>query len=201
ISDGIVEINRVVREPGNRSKIAVSSNDSNIDPVGACVGQRGSRVRMVVDELSGERIDIVKYSDDMGEFVKNVLSPSKVSDVFINEEEKIAFVIVPDDQVSLAIGKDGHNAKLAARMTNWKIDIKSETQWAEEKMKELEEKKEEEEKAKVKTKKKIKKRKEKKVKRCKAILRSGKRCTNLAKPDSNYCGLPAHKKLDTKKEN
>lgn len=201
ISDGIVEINRVAREPGYRSKIAVSSNNESIDPVGACVGQKGSRVRMVVGELGGERVDIVKYSNDMAEYVRNALSPSKVSNVFLNEKEKKACVIVPDEQVSLAIGKDGHNARLAAKITNWKIDIKSESMWAEEKLKELEEKKEEEEKAKVKTKKKIKKGKEKKVKRCKAILKSGKRCTNLAKPDSKYCGLPAHKKLDNKKEN
>jgi len=190
ISDGIVEINRVAREPGHRSKIAVSSNNKSIDPVGACVGQRGSRVKMVVGELSGERVDIVKYSDDMAEYVRNALSPSKVSDVFINEEEKEAYVIVPDDQVSLAIGKDGHNARLAAKLTNWKIDIKSESMWAEEKLKELEEKKGKKEKI-----------KEKKAKRCKAILANGTRCTYKAKTGSDYCGLPAHKKLETKKEN
>jgi len=186
ISDGIVEINRVAREPGNRSKIAVSSNDKNVDPVGACVGQRGSRVIMVVNELSGERIDIVRYSEDMTEFIRNALSPSKVSDVFVKQEEHIASVIVPDDQVSLAIGKDGHNARLAAKITNWKIDIKSESMWAEEKIKEIE----------VKKKKKAKVKAKEKVKRCKAILKNGKRCRNKAKPDSDYCGIKSHKKLE-----
>lgn len=190
ISDGIVEINRIAREPGYRSKIAVSSNNESIDPVGACVGQKGFRVRMVVGELSGERVDIVKYSDDMTEYVRNALSPSKVSDVFINEEEKEACVIVPDEQVSLAIGKDGHNVRLAAKLTNWKIDIKSESIWAEEKLKELEEKKGKKEKI-----------KEEKAKRCKATLANGTRCKYKAKPGSDYCGLPSHKKLETKEEN
>jgi len=190
ISDGIVEINRVAREPGNRSKIAVSSNDKNVDPVGACVGQRGSRVIMVVNELSGERIDIVRYSEDMTEFIRNALSPSKVSDVFVKQEEHIASVIVPDDQVSLAIGKDGHNARLAAKITNWKIDIKSESMWAEEKIKEIE----------VKKKKKAKVKAKEKVKRCKAILKNGKRCRNKAKPDSDYCGIKSHKKLEDERK-
>jgi len=219
ISDGIVEINNVAREPGYRSKISVSSNNKSIDPVGACVGQRGSRVKMVVGELGGERVDIIKYSNDMAEYVRNALSPSKVSDVFINKEEKKAYVIVPDDQVSLAIGKDGHNARLAAKLTNWKIDIKSESMWAEEKLKELEKKKGKKEKikeekgikrrvkvvdkkkAKVVSKKGVKKKvKEKKAKRCKAKLTNGTRCTYASKTGSDYCGLPAHKKLETKKE-
>jgi N utilization substance protein A len=205
IADGIVEVNGVVRESGYRSKIAVSSNDKSIDPVGACVGQRGSRVRMVVNELSGEKIDIVQYSDDVAEFIKNSLSPSKVSDVFINEEEKLATVIVPDDQVSLAIGKDGHNARLAAKITKWKIDIKSENQWAMEKIKEIEEKEEKdkkkEKKIKAEAKKGVKEKKVRKIRekrKCKAILKSGEKCTYSAKPGSDYCGI--HKKLESKKK-
>ena len=128
IQDGTVEIKSVAREPGMRSKIAVFSNDHNVDPVGACVGQKGMRVRTIVDELRGEKIDIVKYSADPEEYVANALSPSKVIVAVADENEKICRVIVPDYQLSLAIGKEGQNARLAAKLTGWKIDIKSETQ-------------------------------------------------------------------------
>lgn len=127
IYDGIVEIKSVAREAGDRSKISVHSENPEVDPVGACVGPKGSRVQAVVDELKGEKIDIVKYSSDPVEFVANALSPSKVLDVIVNDEEKSTTVIVPDYQLSLAIGKRGQNARLAAKLTNWKIDIKSET--------------------------------------------------------------------------
>ena len=132
IADGVVEIRACAREPGARTKIAVWSNDSNVDPVGACVGARGARVRMVVNELRGEKIDIVPYSDDPPDFVAKALSPAKVREVRIDEESGHATVIVPDYQLSLAIGKEGQNAKLAARLTGWHVDIKSETQIAEE---------------------------------------------------------------------
>jgi N utilization substance protein A len=132
IADGVVEIKACAREPGHRTKIAVWSNDPNVDPVGACVGARGARVRMVVNELRGEKIDIVPYSDDPYEFVMKALSPAKVKEVRINEETGTAEVIVPDYQLSLAIGKEGQNARLSARLTGWRVDIKSETQLAEE---------------------------------------------------------------------
>ncbi len=132
IADGVVEIKACAREPGHRTKIAVASNDPNVDPVGACVGARGARVRMVVNELRGEKIDIVPFSEDPVDFVKKALSPAKVNDVLIDEETGTATVIVPDYQLSLAIGKEGQNARLAARMTGWRVDIKSETQIAEE---------------------------------------------------------------------
>ena len=132
IADGVVEIKACAREPGHRTKISVASNDPNVDPVGACVGARGARVRMVVNELRGEKIDIVPVSEDPGDFVMKALSPAKVKDVLIDEESGTATVIVPDYQLSLAIGKEGQNARLAARMTGWRVDIKSETQVAEE---------------------------------------------------------------------
>jgi len=132
IADGVVEIRACAREPGHRTKIAVGSNDVNVDPVGACVGARGARVRMVVNELRGEKIDIVPFSDDPADFVMKALSPAKVKEVLIDEETGTATVIVPDYQLSLAIGKEGQNARLAARMTGWRVDIKSETQIAEE---------------------------------------------------------------------
>ena len=132
ISDGIVEIKACAREPGHRTKIAVSSNDATIDPVGACVGARGARVRMVVNELRGEKIDIIPFSDDPGEFVTRALSPAKIKDVMVDEESGTATVVVPDYQLSLAIGKEGQNARLAARMTGWRVDIKSETEVADE---------------------------------------------------------------------
>jgi len=132
IADGVVEIRACAREPGHRTKIAVWSNDSNVDPVGACVGARGARVRMVVNELRGEKIDIVPFSEDSADFVMKSLSPAKVKEVLIDEETGTATVIVPDYQLSLAIGKEGQNARLAARMTGWRVDIKSETQVAQE---------------------------------------------------------------------
>ncbi|HEX2023211.1 MAG TPA: transcription termination factor NusA [Acidimicrobiales bacterium] len=132
ISDGVVELKAVAREPGHRTKIAVWSNDSNVDPVGACVGARGARVRMVVNELRGEKVDIVPFSEDPQEFVMKALSPARVSQVRIDEETGTAEVIVPDYQLSLAIGKEGQNARLAARLTGWRVDIKSESQLAEE---------------------------------------------------------------------
>jgi len=132
IADGIVEIRACAREPGHRTKIAVWSNDSNVDPVGACVGARGARVRMVVNELKGEKIDIVPFSDDAADFVMKALSPARVKEVRIHEDTGTAEVIVPDYQLSLAIGKEGQNARLAARLTGWRVDIKSETQLAEE---------------------------------------------------------------------
>ena len=131
IQDGTVQIKSISREAGSRTKMAVLSTDENIDPIGACVGTQGSRVRNIVDELGDEKIDIVKYSDDIGQFVEASLSPSKVTKVFINEKEKSAVVIVPDYQLSLAIGKEGQNARLAARLTNWKIDIKPESDFTE----------------------------------------------------------------------
>jgi len=132
IADGVVEIKACAREPGARTKIAVYSNDPNVDPVGACVGARGARVRMVVNELRGEKIDIVPFSDDQEDFVAKALSPAKVKEVRIDELSGNATVIVPDYQLSLAIGKEGQNARLAARLTGWHVDIKSETQIAEE---------------------------------------------------------------------
>lgn len=128
IFDGVVEIRSVAREAGFRSKIAVYSRDPEVDPVGACVGPKGMRVQTVVNELKGEKIDIVRWSEDIKEYVANALSPSKVVEVIVLEEEKVARVIVPDYQLSLAIGIKGQNARLAAKLTGWKIDIKSETQ-------------------------------------------------------------------------
>lgn len=127
IYDGTVEIKSVAREAGDRSKISVYAADEEIDPVGSCVGQRGQRVQTVVDELKGEKIDIVEYSDDPVIYVSNALSPSKVTKVIVDEENKATTVIVPDNQLSLAIGKRGQNARLAAKLTGWKIDIKSES--------------------------------------------------------------------------
>ncbi|MCA1040813.1 transcription termination factor NusA [Bacillus infantis] len=128
IYDGTVEIKSVSREAGDRSKISVHADNSEVDPVGSCVGPKGTRVQAVVNELKGEKIDIVKWSPDPVVFVANALSPSKVLDVIVNEEDKATTVIVPDYQLSLAIGKRGQNARLAAKLTGWKIDIKSETE-------------------------------------------------------------------------
>ena len=132
IHDGIVEIKSVAREPGMRSKISVYTADENVDPVGACVGHKGMRVQTIVNELRGEKIDIVKYSEDPAQYVANALSPAKVVTTNVNEAEKICRVVVPDYQLSLAIGKEGQNARLAAKLTGWKIDIKSESQAKEE---------------------------------------------------------------------
>ena len=131
IATGIVQIKSIAREAGSRTKMAVASMDAMIDPVGACVGPRGSRVDKVVAELKNEKIDIIKWSPDPAEFVANALNPAHVVSVFVSEKEKICRVVVPDNQLSLAIGKEGQNARLAAKLTGWKIDIKSETQVAE----------------------------------------------------------------------
>lgn len=135
IFNGLVEIKSIAREAGSRSKIAVSARQDGIDPVGACVGQRGVRIQAIVSELSGEKIDVVEWSPDPGAFVANALSPAKVTSVHLTEDEngdKVANVVVQDKQLSLAIGKEGQNARLAAKLTGWRIDIKSETQVAEE---------------------------------------------------------------------
>src|SRR5213082_101977 len=177
IADGLVEITGVAREPGYRSKIAVVSHVDGVDPVGACVGPRGSRVRMVVSELRGEKIDIIPYNDEPARFVAKALSPARVREVLVDDESKEATVIVPEDQLALAIGKEGLNARLAARLTGWKVDIQSETEFAKE---EAEMGFEEEEVA----------------GRCAAILTNGRRCPNAALAGSRYCGLPAHQALE-----
>ena len=132
IADGVVEIRACAREPGHRTKISVASNDPNVDPVGACVGARGARVRQVVNELRGEKIDIVPYSTDLEEYVMKALSPARVKEVRVDESTGDCVVVVPDYQLSLAIGKEGQNARLASRLTGWGVNIKSETQLAEE---------------------------------------------------------------------
>jgi N utilization substance protein A len=177
VADGLVEIVNVAREPGYRSKIAVVSHADGVDPVGACVGPRGSRVRMVVSELRGEKIDIIPFNDEPARFVAKALSPARVREVLVDDENKQATVVVPDDQLSLAIGKEGQNARLAARLTGWRVDIKSETEFAEVEA-ELGLQPEEDVSG-----------------RCHAILSSGKRCPNAALPGSRYCGLPAHQEL------
>jgi transcription termination/antitermination protein NusA len=177
IADGLVEITNVAREPGYRSKIAVVSHADGVDPVGACVGPRGSRVRMVVSELRGEKIDIIPYNDEPARFVAKALSPARVREVLVDDENKQATVIVPDDQLSLAIGREGQNARLAARLTGWRIDIRSETEFAQE---EAEHGYEEEDAVQG---------------RCAAILSNGRRCPNAALAGSRYCGLDAHQAL------
>ena len=129
IYEGLIEIKSVSREPGYRSKVAVYSKNENIDPVGSCVGQKGVRIQNIINELNGEKIDVIEWSEDPSIYIAASLLPAQVLAVDIKEEEKFAQVIVPDDQLSLAIGKSGQNARLAARLTNWKIDIKSETQF------------------------------------------------------------------------
>src|SRR5438067_8349764 len=176
IADGLVEVQNVAREPGYRSKIAVVSHASGVDPVGACVGPRGSRVRMVVSELRGEKIDIIPFNEEPARFVAKALSPARVREVLVDDENKQSTVIVPDDQLSLAIGKEGQNARLAARLTGWRVDIRSETEFAKE---EAELGFDEEDAA----------------GRCAAILANGKRCPNAALPSSRYCGIPAHQAL------
>lgn len=131
IYEGVIEIKSVSRDPGYRSKVAVYSPDQNIDPVGSCVGQKGVRIQNVINELQGEKIDVIEWNEDPSIYIASALLPAKILAVDIKEEEKFAQVIVPDDQLSLAIGKSGQNARLAARLTNWKIDIKSETQFRE----------------------------------------------------------------------
>ncbi len=178
ILEGLVEIKSVAREAGYRSKIAVSSNDENVDPVGACVGAKGSRVRMVVGELRGEKIDIVKWDDDQAVFIANALSPAKVDQVVLNDDEKTALVIAPDDQLSLAIGKEGQNVRLAAKLTGWRIDIKSNSQVTDEDI----------QRASGKPKKKVKAAAAS-GERCKAITTAGTQCTRKAKEGSDYCGI------------
>ncbi len=131
IYEGLIEIKSISRDPGSRSKVAVYSKDQNIDPVGSCVGQKGVRIQNIINELNGEKIDVIEWSEDPAIYIAAALLPSQVLAVDVKEEEKFAQVIVPDDQLSLAIGKSGQNARLAARLTNWKIDIKSETQFRE----------------------------------------------------------------------
>ncbi len=181
IADGLVEIRGVAREPGYRSKIAVESHAQGVDPVGACVGPRGSRVRMVVSELRGEKIDIIPWNPEPARFVAKALSPARVREVYIDDETREATVVVPDDQLALAIGKEGLNARLAARLTGWKVDIQSDTEFAQAEADaafgggdgDAEEF----------------------SGRCSAILSNGKRCPNAALPGSKYCGVPAHQEL------
>ncbi len=179
IADGLVEITGVAREPGYRSKIAVVSHVDGVDPVGACVGPRGSRVRMVVSELRGEKIDIIPYNDEPARFVAKALSPARVREVLVDDAGKQATVIVPDDQLSLAIGREGQNARLAARLTGWRIDIRSETEFAAE---EAERGYEQDD----------------LQGRCAAILSNGRRCPNASLPGSRYCGIEAHQALEHK---
>ena len=129
IQSGVVQIRSIAREPGSRTKMAVCSTDPMIDPVGACVGPRGMRVENVVEELKTEKIDIIRWSSDPAEYIGNALNPARVINVSINEKDKCARVVVPDNQLSLAIGKEGQNARLAAKLTGWKIDIKSQSQF------------------------------------------------------------------------
>ena len=178
IADKLVEIVGVAREPGYRSKIAVVSHADGVDPVGACVGPRGSRVRMVVSELRGEKIDIIPHNDEPARFVAKALSPARVREVIVDDEERQATVIVPDDQLSLAIGRDGQNARLAARLTGWRVDIKSETEFASEEQRD-------------------------RVSRARnSSTAAAWRCSPTAaaartrrSPGSTYCGLPQHQAL------
>lgn len=181
IYDGLVEIKAVAREAGQRSKVAVVSNDPNVDPVGACVGAKGSRVRMIVSELRGEKVDIVEWKEDPAEFVANAISPAKVKEVIVDPENLTAEVIVPDNQLSLAIGKEGQNARLAAKLTGWRIDILSESQAVEAAA--IRAEREEEE-------------KRERENQCRAITASGRRCRNKALPGSDFCGLAAHQRLE-----
>src|ERR1700751_4851964 len=181
IADGLVEIKAVAREPGYRAKIAVESHAQGVDPVGACVGPRGSRVRMVVSELRGEKIDIIPWNPEPARFVAKALSPARVRAVYLDDDAKEATVVVPDDQLALAIGKEGMNARLAARLTGWKIDIQSDTEFAQAEAEAAfgggEEGAEDF------------------SGRCAAILANGKRCPNATLPGSKYCGVPAHQEL------
>lgn len=177
IADKLVEIVGVAREPGYRSKIAVVSHADGVDPVGACVGPRGSRVRMVVSELRGEKIDIIPYNEEPARFVAKALSPARVREVLVDDEEMQATVVVPDDQLSLAIGRDGQNARLAARLTGWRVDIKSESEFAREESQHEYEGEEEFD------------------GRCMAVLSSGRRCPNASVAGSTYCQLPQHQAL------
>jgi N utilization substance protein A len=181
IADGLVEIRGVAREPGYRSKIAVESHAQGVDPVGACVGPRGSRVRMVVSELRGEKIDIIPWNPEPARFVAKALSPARVREVYLDDESKDATVVVPDDQLALAIGKEGMNARLAARLTGWKIDIVSDTEFARQEADAAFGGEGEDG--------------EDISGRCGAVLSNGKRCPNASLPGSKYCGVPAHQAL------
>ncbi len=177
IYDGMVEIKSIAREPGARSKIAVASREPNLDPVGACVGPKGSRVRMVVEELRNERVDVIQWNEDPAIYVANALSPAKVSQVTIDKDTHYATVIVPDDQLSLAIGKEGQNARLAARLTGWHIDIKpasfaggalvGESTFIDEEEQEVDDD------------------------FCAYVAEDGTHCRNHARPNSRYCGIHA----------
>ncbi len=179
IADGLVEVVGVAREPGFRSKIAVVSHADGVDPVGACVGPRGSRVRMVVSELRGEKIDIIPYNEEPARFVAKALSPARVREVLVDDDDRQATVIVPDDQLSLAIGREGQNARLAAKLTGWRVDIVGESEFAERGEEEgFEEEGEEAADG-----------------RCAAVLSAGRRCPNAALSGSRFCGLPQHQAL------
>jgi len=180
IADGLVEIRGVAREPGYRAKIAVESHVQGVDPVGACVGPRGSRVRMVVSELRGEKIDIIPWNTEPARFVAKALSPARVREVYIDDETREATVVVPDDQLALAIGKEGLNARLAARLTGWKVDIQSDSEFAQAEAEAAFGGGEDGEDFSG---------------RCAAVLSNGKRCPNAALPGSRYCGVPAHQAL------
>jgi transcription termination/antitermination protein NusA len=183
IADGLVEIRGVAREPGYRSKIAVESHAQGVDPVGACVGPRGSRVRMVVSELRGEKIDIIPWNQEPARFVAKALSPARVREVYLDDEAREATVVVPDDQLALAIGKEGMNARLAARLTGWKVDIQSDTEFAQAEAEAAFGGGDGEG-------------GEDYSGRCAAILANGKRCPNAALPGSRFCGVPAHQALE-----
>jgi N utilization substance protein A len=182
IADGLVTIEGVAREPGYRSKIAVQSHTQGVDPVGACVGPRGSRVRMVVSELRGEKIDIIPWNSEPARFVAKALSPARVREVYLDDDGKEATVVVPDDQLALAIGKEGMNARLAARLTGWKIDITSDTEFAQAEAEAAFGGGEPGDETDISG-------------RCAAVLANGKRCPNAALPGSKYCGVPAHQEL------
>src|SRR4051794_32946757 len=188
IADGLVDIRGVAREPGYRSKIAVESHAQGVDPVGACVGPRGSRVRMVVSELRGEKIDIIPWNPEPARFVAKALSPARVREVYLDDDNKEATVVVPDDQLALAIGKEGMNARLAARLTGWKIDIQSDTEFAQQEAQAAFGGADGEE-------------GEDFSGRCAAILSNGKRCPNAALPGSKYCGVAAHQALALREPN
>ena len=176
IYDGLVEIKAVAREAGLRSKVGVWSKEPGIDPVGACVGPRGSRVRAVVSELRNEKIDIIQWDPEPARFIAKALSPARVREVYLDEDEKQAEVIVPDDQLSLAIGREGQNARLAVKLTDWKIDIKPESQAVE--FEDEEEDWEPDE--------------DSAMHRCRAVLSNGRRCANMALAGSLFCGIPSH---------
>lgn len=177
IYDGMVEVKSIAREPGARSKVAVASRESNLDPVGACVGPKGSRVRMVVEELRNERVDVIQWDEDPAKYVAQALSPARVTRVSIDEANHYATVVVPDDQLSLAIGKEGQNARLAARLTGWHIDIKSTSFGiapAPEVNMLIDEEPEEDE-----------------AEFCAYVSEDGAHCRNHARPGSRFCGIHA----------